>query len=238
MRHVKQTIAALAFAAICATSLFVAFGATGGGDYSFSAPRGWTRSPGSGPFIAVWRTGTGTSNPQFVGIATYRFGASEERFKSVALKPYVERLFHNIDVGVEAPSATCGGHFARYIAARYTADDGRQAMVQEMLSVWGGKLWMVAYGRRDGQPSRADARASLASLCVLGSSAPARYATPTPSAGVRTPSPAAPASQPPGLVSTSAPTANYSTPYPTVRASSYQAPVLYSPPVNAPPTGH
>jgi hypothetical protein len=139
----------------------VASGAWAAGNYAFAPPQDWLRVH-SGT-TSKWMDPDGT---QVVTLFPTEFGGDLSAFVTHTLKSE-RKAYPTQHVWTNRNYAICGGHTARYVI--WTAPNSKSSKVwEQVLALWGYDGYIATYTRPQKSPPSSVARASLLSICGVG----------------------------------------------------------------------
>ncbi len=174
----------------------------------FTPPPGWRviKAPGHG--LGIWQHPDSDSFHQNISVLAEAYSGSLDAFAQNGVHQ-LRSLLPDIEVGHIQRATVCGSHPATYLNYAATVN-GRLLLYEQMATIYGGVAYVATYTRASGQPSLAEARTALTSLCGRGitSGSPGwsngGYQPSASSGGYRTPSPS-PTDTPNGGYATAAP---------------------------------
>lgn len=159
-------------------ALLVAASVLAAGNYAFAPPQNWAKQRGGSTTIWVDKGGS-----QTVTLFPTDFAGDLNAFVNRNLAR--NRAGHpTLHVWTNRTYALCGGHVGRYLIWTTSAN-----VWEQVLAIWGYDAYVVTYKRPADAPPNSAARASLLSICGVGSVPMAPGGVPV------APQPAVPAAQ-------------------------------------------
>ena len=157
-----RATSALCCIALASSLVLAAATAMAAGNYAFAPPADWARQRAGS--TSAW---IDTSRTQTVTLFPTEFGGDLGAFVNRTLNR--ERAsYPGLHVWTNRTYALCGGHPGRYVIWTQTPT-GKGTVWEQVIALWGYDAYIVSYKRPSNDPPDNAARASLLSVCGVGS---------------------------------------------------------------------